>query len=536
MSERIIKLQSQQAFNETWKPASETPIGKLIDFTIPANGTYDLGKSYININMETVNAAFAGGADSLGNTAPPGEVADDTALYNNDIVLTTDQNNTDHYNVSCSALVRNADLFSQNKGMVESIRAVNKLRSVLWNLENDGPEMHGGLDKFGTFQGRRGVGNSTASMTQIIGSNVNVAGTKDLGLKAQKRSRDFRIPLSDLFGVGNVIWNGNYFGDTQIHLEVTPNLLRIEQMGGAERTSAMADGTNFGQQVDYTAASGLGQLAVGNVLGSDAFPLVSKLAYKDFGLNYCFYVGQAISVEFDKGSGAEFAHVIIDSLEYNSGTNSTNPPNGNESVRITTRTPVLTAAGTIDVESININALLSTAADDQIRINKAELVLNERMDIEGPEGFDYRTYSTEETQGNSATQYNKQIIVEANAQNLIICNSDTKQVAPDRAWTSYRLSIDNEDVCGNRDVVYNKPLHRDRVLRFFQNRGEDPSNLSFRLLAGKAKAQQANANQIAYYPICETLPLTERSKTVSLELNSAGAEDICFIKELVKSI
>ena len=88
MSERIIKLQSQQAFNETWKPASETPIGKLIDFTIPANGTYDLGKSYININMETVNAAFAGGADHLGNTAPPGEVASDTALYNNDIVLT----------------------------------------------------------------------------------------------------------------------------------------------------------------------------------------------------------------------------------------------------------------------------------------------------------------------------------------------------------------------------------------------------------------------------------------------------------------
>ena len=44
MSERIIKLQSQQAFNETWIPVTETPVHKLIDFTIPSGGQYDFSK------------------------------------------------------------------------------------------------------------------------------------------------------------------------------------------------------------------------------------------------------------------------------------------------------------------------------------------------------------------------------------------------------------------------------------------------------------------------------------------------------------
>ena len=99
MSERIIKLQSQQAFNETWTPADVTtnpPILKLVDFTIPAGGQYDLSKSYININMETVDAPFAGGADQNGLQAPV-QNATDTAFYNNDIVLNTNTGNGNNY-------------------------------------------------------------------------------------------------------------------------------------------------------------------------------------------------------------------------------------------------------------------------------------------------------------------------------------------------------------------------------------------------------------------------------------------------------
>ncbi len=536
MSERIIKLQSQQAFNETWKPASETPVHKLVDFTIPSGGQYDLSKSYININMEAVNAAYAGTADSDGVVAPT-QGATDTAFYNNDIVLETNTANNNNYNASCSTLVRNADLFSQNKGMVESIRSVNKLRSVLWNFENDGPEMHGGLDKFGTFQGRRGKGNATSSLLQIIGSNVNVAGTPDTGLKAEARSRDFRIPLSDLFGVGNAMWNGDYFGDTQIHLELTPQNLRVAVLGGSERTDGMNGGAPFfGQCKEYSAAAGSGQLATGDELGRGAFPLVTTLTYNDFALNMPFYVGQAISVAYTiSGVGARTSHNVIEAIEYNEGTNNAVNPGGSGSVRIYTRTPCFTATTAVDATAININALLSTAANNQIRINKAELVLNERFDIKGPEGLDYITYSTEETQGRNATNYNKQIIVEPNAHNLIIAHSKEGQIACDQAWTDYRLAVNNVDVCGNREVAYSKPLHSDRLLRFFQNRGQTPHNMSLRLLDGHNQEQGAT-NQSKFYPILETLPITENSKTVSIELNAADVQDIAFFKEITRSI
>ena len=46
--EQILKLQSEQGFSETAKPA-EFINSKLIDLIIPGNtGSYDFSKSYIN--------------------------------------------------------------------------------------------------------------------------------------------------------------------------------------------------------------------------------------------------------------------------------------------------------------------------------------------------------------------------------------------------------------------------------------------------------------------------------------------------------
>ena len=82
MSERIIKLQSNQNFAEVAAEGAFTQ--KLIDFAIPGSGmTYDLARSYININMEVVNPTQL---DANG-AAPAGVLSTDTALYSNDISL-----------------------------------------------------------------------------------------------------------------------------------------------------------------------------------------------------------------------------------------------------------------------------------------------------------------------------------------------------------------------------------------------------------------------------------------------------------------
>ena len=81
-----------------------------------------------------------------------------------------------------------------------------------------------------------------------------------------------RIPLSDLFGVGSAVWNGQVYGDTRIHLELSPNRLKIQPCGGAESTSEL---TLPGGAVAYGAmdsADGTGDiplLPAGKSLGTD---------------------------------------------------------------------------------------------------------------------------------------------------------------------------------------------------------------------------------------------------------------------------
>ena len=540
--ERILKLQSEQGFTET-AIGGQFKNSSLIDLIIPGSGSYDLGKSYISLNMSIVPsanlAAVAGDTLSQDWTQP--------RLYNNDIRISGDIQNGASYLADCSTIVRNAEMYSANRGMVESIRNVNTLRSILWNFENDKGEQHDGLTKFGSFSGRRGVGNQTSSMLQVIGINTTNAGQVIPLSNSESLSRDFRIPLSDLFGVGSAMWNGDVFGDTRIHLDCSPNRLNIQQLGGAEATSAF-DATKglgfFGEMVDYAGAVPV-STPIGNTI---AHPLTTTLAYFNPELDMPFYVGQGIEIKYQKvitggATTQETGYGIIESIKYNSGDNTVNPPNGDQKVRIMTKLPFhTTAAGATEtITNILVNALKSNAATDQMRFNRAEIVLSEMVGQEAPDQIDYTTYSTEETQNTifaTANTFNKQIIVEPNAQNLIIAHTNTGQISTDRPWESYRLSIDNVSSSGNRDVEYNKPLHRDRIMRFFNNRGQMVSNTSL-IAINTGTPQETNQNQQKIFPILETLPLTATQKLVNLEITApigAVPTAITFYKELNRSI
>jgi len=546
--ESIIKISSEQGYSESWVPAdiaTAPPTQKLLDFIIPANtGTYDLGKCWINVNAEVVPKANAneGSITAL--------KANSTALYNNDIVAITDVSGDNKVCGDFASIVRNADMFSANRGMVESISRVNTLRQLLFNIENDKAEQHDGNMNLGTFFGRRGPSNGTSHLLQIMGSNTSVAGTVDESITASNTRRDLRIPLSDLFGVGSALWNSDVYGATRIHLELDTSRLRIEQLGGSEDTTNFqpaGQNRTYGAMLDNTAASaalgGPPQLPNGDDLGVDA-PLVTAISYDDFELQMPFYVGQGIEVAFTNTAGAQTAYAQITGVEYNQGTNLTNPPAGTRKVRIYTAGTLYNNAtgGAENITGISIKALRSdpatagTVPGDQIRINSAEIVLTQLPSVEGPDSIDYRTYSTEETQGIAGlTSFNKQIMVEPNAQNLLVAHCNSNETQPSRAWTSYRMSIDNVDVSGNRDIVYNKPLHRDRIVRTFNNRAQNISNFS--LNAIKIGAQQAgDANQLALYPIFETLPLTQAQKIVNFKLNAASIQDVVFFKELQKTI
>ena len=539
----VIKLQSDQGFSETWVPAefvTDRAQNKLIDFVIPANtGTYDLGSSYVILDIETISVQPL-------VAALPGVLSTDTALFNNGLSLSEQTDTSTQELADVASMVRNCDMFSSERGMVESVRRLDSLRQLLWNIENDKAAQHDGIDMIGNAFGRRGPKNKTSSLIQVMGNNTTPTGTAQPSIKASKLTREYRINLSDMFGVGSAMWNSDVYGDTRIHMEIEPNRLTIKQMGGFEDVTKFDPaGVDlfFGQMVEYSVSSAIGTVAVGAKIGTE-LPLVTSIAYDNYQLDMPFYVGQSVNVGYtvDGTPVAGGKNVIISSIEYNLGTNGNAQPQGTKQVRIFTRTDIHTndTAGVQTVTALLVKANLSTAATDKIRINKAEIVLTQTPSKTGPSSIDYRTYSTEEIQGLGLVNLTQQLIVEPNAQNLLVAVTDAVGTAPIQLWKSYRMSINNDDVCGNRDVVYNSPLHRDRIKRTMDNRGQDINNFSLQSINVDA-GQLANANQTNMSPIYETLPLTQTSKVVNFNLVrdnafAGTAGNIIFYKELVKTI
>ena len=528
--EKIIKLQSDNQFSEEAVPGAFTTC-KLLDFTIPHNGTYDLSKSFISINAELLLQDPVAGA-------PTGKLGTDTALYNCGLSMKTVTGSNVAFVQQSASLVRNCQMESQNRGMVESIRRVDTLRQALFYLENDKQATQERTENLGTQEGRRGPGNLTSAHIQAVIRNVDNAGNAQLGLQSIGIDRDYRIPLSDLFGVGNAMWNGSVYGPTRIHLEMNTNLLQIVNMGGGEETNNGPDGaTPYGNMLQQA----------GVATDTALFTMQSQLTYKDYDLNFPFYVGQAIECSVDdstRGGGPYTSKVIIDSINY-SNNNSDAAPGGDERMTITTRTAWYTTPTQANSDiDITIKAMAPNLLTSQIRINKADIVLAEQVGQMGPAEIDYRTYVSE-IQVATGNNYFHQYQIEPEAQNMLICSCDTGNIAPNRAWADYRISIDNIDQTGNRDVVYNSNLHQDRIMRFFNNRGQNVDSLTLAMIDTVATQGTSNANrtqQVPYHPLLETLPITNVVKDVQIQMNGgviggpAALQDIILYKGVIRTI
>ena len=77
------------------------------------------------------------------------------------------------------------------------------------------------------------------------------------------------------------------------------------------------------------------------------------------------------------------------------------------------------------------------------------------------------------------------------------------------------MAINNNDVTGNRDIDYNRPIHIDRIERTFNNMGENISNISLDMVKTNITAQQnddqssANVSYIRNAPTPTTIETSE---------------------------
>ena len=493
--EKVIKIQSENSVVQTFDNSATFPSQKLFDFKIPRGEVYDLSASYVAINIEpvvTTNPAING-------IIPVVRVVSG---------VVTNANIAGSHAGKQNLLVKNAQLYSQGKGMLESIRRQDCLALAKHYLENDEVETVRDLNLLGDLQTELGV-NRTESyyLDEIkVSSSGNDVDTEISRIVA----RDHKIHLKDVFGICNTnAYDTNVYGETQIHWEMNLDKFGFVLAQGLEAADASAP-------LDAQA---------GIVNGTAVTVATSTRTYENPHYDGAFCVGQAVRVIATGSNGPRGSNVstVIKQIDYSATTG-----------KLTyTFTGAIFTATSAPENFTAISIVGQTSQALSARINGAELVLVALKDPKNvPASHDYITYSTEEINGNSLATINKQIKVEPNAQSIYITSSDSGEIAPDRDISKYRLAIDNVDITGNREIDFGKSLHKDRLIRAYRNKSVKLEDLRLRM--NKLTATQATRDSEPNAVIVEAMPLGLQEKNVNLELtNSANCQDVRIYKELV---
>lgn len=512
--DKIIRVSSVQGFADSYTNAEKPSNLNLLDFTIPTGMNIDLSKSYVAINSEITSS-----------TGKP---------LNAINFLKVD--GTDFYNVPTSALVRNCHI-SNDKGQIESIRRLDSLNMGLYGLTDEAEARKSNMNTFATFADGRGIGNRTSFNLDCVTNNVNPKGDAFRPANTSRNlSRDIKIPLKDMFGMCvSEAYSTDKFGETRIHIET--NFVKgaaaglISQvLGGDERASLMFDGThNYG---DMVAQNGIAN-------GSSTVKLESSGTYQNWGLIYPFFVGQEVLISATMTGGGssitDSAHTIT-AIQFQDDNSIT--PDGTAKMFMTVD-PVLFDNTLGAGITVNLTDIAVKAKTDQVLtnvINRAELVLHTSME-QPDDDIVFNTYTTEEDNGNSLVSFNRQYLVEPDASGLLVAIINDGESLPNRVYESYRYSVNNEEMTGNRDVIVGSPIQYDRIQRCLDRQlGLGFKNAQLKYLDCSSPTQ-AGAYSSPVSMICETLPKTENTKKVGLAIECAGTlQQIILYKSMEKTL
>ena len=505
--ERRIKIQSENSIVQTFdNQGGSVPTNRNLDFKIPEGMVIDMEKSSVNIEMKL---NLPEGNKEIGGVA--------IKAAKLGVGMLTKTGGFDQSHIGNGALlIRNAQLYSQKRGMLESIRRLDTLSLMKYCLENDDIEIQRNLDSFGELQQHRGHGVFTTRFVDEVrvtdGDGITAAGEGDN--HSRNRSSEVRIMLKDIFGLGSApLYDTSKYGETKMNFELNLDKLFPAFLQGQEADAA--SGTGF-RACDDNAG-------VANGTAVDTVTLTET--YEDPDKDCPFMVGQAGTIAFTGSvQGAAQQTSIIRDISYTAAT---------RKLVLSFTRAVYTSTGAPE----NFTGITYTplrAGNPSITIENAELNLVEVMSGEPtPNEISYISYSTEEIDGSGLTTSNKRTHLEPNAQTLYVASCPTGDIAPDRALSKYRIAINNEDISGNRDIEFGKPLQRDRVVRAYRNKNVPLKNLIGRVYKLSVEQQLTRADQLA--AIVEPLELSQEDKLLQLQLTSSagGNQDIILYKELV---
>ena len=525
MGDKVIT--SQQGFADSWNIGlvnTDDTVPRtlnLCDFTIPSGYVIDMSKSYVAFNTSIADAAGA-------------------QVVNAGLQLQTVDKDT-IFNVPNSALIRNCAISCSNAGQLESIRRNDTLSCGVWGLSHTAEEMKGDMNTLSVFNGGAGASIGTSFNLDRVCDNITpdggttMTGLNGLPITSSNISRDVKIPIKDMFGVGVVEdWDTSKWGETRIHLETNFQLLRAQEWGGAEDTTLGFDGTTFQGAVVAPAAV---------AAGADA-PVLIEIEHNSGEWEYTcpFFVGQTLEVNGNvTGTGAfATATVVIETIQYQLDSLA-NPITGSTAVYVGLSASYYNNATGAPTTLTDVVIRANIAENLKITVNRAELVLFTKPQGNTSSAYEYVTYTTEEDNGNAILHFNRGYMLEPEAENVLIACCDNGQILPKTDLISYRYAINNDEQTGNRDVLtsnitaFASPIQYDRLSRCLNRSAQIPfrnTGLTFY----QQEVTQANALNMPISMICETVEVTKESKMLNLEIHSTALNQIILYKQIAKRI
>ena len=529
MSEKVIRITSQQGFSAEWENAGAPTTLNLCDFVMPQGlGVIDMSKSYISFNSLIEN-----------NAADP-------EIVNASFYLNVDATGGGQYNVPTAALVRNCHISASNVGQLESIRRQDSLSCAMFTLTHNSEEQKGDMNVLSAFNNGRGTDVFTTYGLEAVVNNVSPNGsTIDTADVSRNITRDLKVPLKDIFGVGMIEdWDLRKWGETRIHLETNFAKLKSHQWGGSEDTKNGFNGSTPQGAIEAQNAIPAVGSAPANI--NEAVCEMS-LTYGDPNYVYPFYVGQTVLVSCTPSAGTAVTdnERKIMSIQYGTD-NTVTPSTGPGKIFVTFDAPFFTNA---EAAPVNITDILMKAkvedATLKMTINRAELVLYTRNDLDMKDTTDeveYMTYSTEEDNGNQLASFNRSYMIEPTCENFVVCCVKNSEILPNFPLTSYRYAIDNVEQTGNRDIGMSSlsrqasSLQYDRLIRCLDKSMELPlksANLKF---YNQLASEQSTVYDSPVSAICETTTITPSSKMLNLSVTSGGLEQLVIYKQIPRTI
>lgn len=427
-----------------------TSTQNLVDFTIPASGVYDLSDSFVNLlgEITVVDSSTNGGE----------------AVYDVGVGWVSSDPEKPHFqNV---AVVKNVSMDCANKGRIENIREVGVLRQNLSTYIDTQKEQ--------LNQSYIDINQLEAPINKQDYSQfadfVKVGNVKSVA----RTQVPISIRLSDMLEFCRTTeYDAGRAGATRLHLELSRDKLEaVNRMLNAHIPAVVKSFKNL---------SGDGTVANDIVLGSNTGADTLKVTSLD---QVPYYTGQRVKISA-------------------TGTGGASSPNGTgDAIRLITEitwdrasgaytlkfdapfAPALTGTQTYT----NVAVEIATPTSVAYKMTGAELVVRSVANPRGLDQINYSTYSTEQINGNSATNYQNLFTVEPEATNAVFMfpSSANNLTSTNNDINQWRLRLNNVDL-SDRDIVKNSPLAYDRLSLTLNAMGYSLRNLTKN--GGKDKAQ-----------------------------------------------